>query len=140
MKGIKILTLALTCLFIFVSCESPASPDIKEILIPPKPTANMVLDGGMIEGGYFGQNGWVLLGFNGYVKNIGNGTGYNCMITIQCYADAEKTTIIDTAHGFPADLGDIPPGVRAYFEAIAFEAKTMADITYTSYKITWLNR
>lgn len=134
---IKILTLALTCLFIFASCESPVSPDIKEILIPPKPTANIVLDG-ILNGGYFGRYGsW---GFNGYVKNTGNGTGYNCMVEIQCFSDASKTTIIDTAKGFPADLGDIEPGIRAYFEAMAFEAKSMGDITHTSVKITWLNR
>lgn len=135
---VKIFVMALVCLFIFTYCTSPADPEIEDVL-KPKPKANMVLDG-PLGGGYFGQNGWVILGFHGYVKNIGNGTGYNCMITIQCYADAEKTTIIDTAHGFPADLGDIPPGIRAYFEAMAFEAKTMEDITHTSYKITWLDR
>ena len=31
---IKILTLALTCLFIFASCESPADPEIKKALNP----------------------------------------------------------------------------------------------------------
>lgn len=132
----KVLTLGLICFFVFAYCNSPADPGIEETV---KPKANIVLDG-LLEGGYFGLNGSYMLGFHGYVKNTGNGTGYNCMITIHCYADAEKTTIIDTAHGFPADLGDIPPGIRAYFEAMAFEAKTMADITHTSYKITWLDR
>ena len=113
------------------------SPDIKEVLTPPKPTANIVLDG-ILNGGYFGRHGsW---GLSGYVKNTGNATGYNCMVDIACYSDASKTTIIDNAHGFPADLGDIEPGIRAYFEAMAFEADSMADIIYTSIKITWLNR
>jgi len=130
----KILTLGLICFFIFAYCESPASPDIEEIIVKPK--ANIVLDG-ILNGGYFGYDMW---GFNGYVKNIGNGTGYNCMVDIACYSDETETTIIDNAHGFPADLGDIGPGIRAYFEAIAFEADSMGDITYTSVKITWLDR
>ncbi len=131
----KILALGLVCFFIFTHCNSPASPDIEEA-IKPIPKANIVLDGELIRG--YGNYG--LLGFNGYVKNIGNGTGYNCMVDISCYSDASKTTIIDNAHGFPADLGDIAPEIRAYFEAIAFEADSMADITYTSVKITWLDR
>jgi len=130
----KILLVGLVCLFL-VACESPFAPEA-EIPEPEKPKANIVLDG-ELNGGY----GWGgLLGFSGYVKNIGNGTGYNCMVEIQCFSDASKTTIIDTAKGFPADLGDIAPGQRAYFEAIAFNATCMADITYTSVKITWLNR
>lgn len=133
MKAI-ILALGLACFFIFVHCNSPASPDIEEPVA--KPEANIVLDG-ELNGGYLGNNLW---GFIGYVKNTGNGTGYNCMVDISCYSDASKTTIIDNAHGFPADLGDIAPGIRAYFEAIAFNATSMADITYTSVKITWLNR
>ena len=130
----KILALGLVCFFIFAHCNSPASPDIEEAVA--KPEANIVLDGAL-NGGYMGYDMW---GFTGYVKNIGNGTGYNCMVDITCYSDASKTTIIDNAHGFPADLGDIAPGIRAYFEAIAFNATSMADITYTSVKITWLNR
>jgi len=128
----KILILGLICSLIFPYCKSPESPDIEEII---KPEANIILDG-ELNGGYFGSS----LGFSGYVKNTGNGTGYNCMVNITCYPDESKTTIIDNAHGFPADLGDIKPGQRAYFEAIAFKAKSMEDIRYTSVKITWLNR
>lgn len=129
----KILALGLVLLF-FSYCESPESPDIKEII---KPKANIVLDG-ILNGGISVYYGWGV--FNGYVKNIGKGTGYNCMVDITCYSDETKTTIIDNAHGFPADLGDIGPGIRAYFEAIAFNATSMEDITHTSVKITWLDR
>jgi len=125
--------LGLICLLFFPYCKSPESIDIEEII---KPKANIVLDG-ELNGGYFGNSMW---GFSGYVKNTGDGTGYNCMVDITCYSDENKTTIIDNAHGFPADLGDIKPGQRAYFEAIAFKAKSMDDIRYTSVKITWLNR
>ncbi|NQT79218.1 MAG: hypothetical protein HQ555_02345 [Candidatus Aminicenantes bacterium] len=130
----KILLLGLICLFIFSFCKSPADPEIEEII---KPKANIVLDGELNGGYHVSSNLW---GFTGYVKNNGNGTGYNCMVEIQCFSDSNKTTIIDTAFGFPADLGDIGPGIRAYFEAIAFNAKSMQDITFTSVKITWLDR
>jgi hypothetical protein len=56
----------------------------------------------------------------GYVRNTGPVTGYNCGIDFRAYSDASRTTIIDTAHGFPPDLGDIGSGQRAYYEAIFF--------------------
>ena len=76
--------------------------------------------------------------FLGYVQNIGTATGYNCMVTITCYSDAAKTIIIDTAHGFPANLGDIPPGVMAYFEAVAFDCDSHDQIPAYTVKIEWL--
>lgn len=134
MMRIKIFTLSLICLLVFAYCESPADPKIEEV-IKPRLKANIVLDGELVRGySYWG------LGFTGYVKNIGNGTGYNCMVEIQCFSDSSETTIIDTAKGFPADLGDIKPDQRARFEAIAFEAKVMENIRYRSIKITWLDR
>lgn len=93
----KIFALGLVCLFL-IACNSPFAPEIK--------TANIVLDGTL-------QRTYTSYGspqFEGYVKNIGNGTGYNCMVEIQCFSDPNKTTIIDTAKGFPADLGNIDPG------------------------------
>ena len=78
--------------------------------------------------------------FLGYVQNIGTATGYNCMVTITCYSDAAKTTIIDTAHGFPANLGDIPPGVMAYFDAVAFNCTSHDQIPAYAVKIEWLTR
>ena len=130
----RILTLGLIFFLVFTCCESPVSPDIKEILA--KPTANIILDG-ELRGGYFGNFEW---GFFGYVRNIGNGTGYNCIVEIQCFSDSNKTTIIDVAKGYPSYFGNIIPGQMSYFEAIAFNALSNDDIQYTNIKITWLNR
>jgi len=76
--------------------------------------------------------------FEGYVKNVGNATGYNVMVEITCYSDESKTTIIDVAKGFPADLGNIAPGQRAYFEAIAFDCDSHSEIKAIDIEITWL--
>jgi len=76
--------------------------------------------------------------FEGYVKNVGNATGYNVMVEITCYSDSNKTTIIDVAKGFPADLGNIAPGQRAYFEAIAFDCDSHSEIKAIDIEITWL--
>jgi len=76
--------------------------------------------------------------FEGYVKNVGNATGYNVMVEITCYSDENKTTIIDSAKGFPADLGNIGPGKRAYFDAIAFDCNSHSEIKAIDIEITWL--
>ena len=76
----------------------------------------------------------------GMVKNIGNNTAYNVMIDIQCFADSGKKTLIDTAIGFPGNLGDIAPGTRASFEAVAFNLSSWSQIQGEDYKITWLER
>ena len=129
----KILILGLVCLLFFPYCNSPESPDVKEVI---KPKANIVLDGSLLRTyTYYGSPQ-----FEGYVKNIGNGTGYNCMVEIQCFSDPNKITIIDTANGFPADLGDINPGQRGYFDAVAFDCNSHNDIQSYSVKITWLDR
>jgi len=78
--------------------------------------------------------------FTGYVKNTGKATVYNASIKITCFSDSGKTTIIDTASGFPASLGDIPPGVRAIFDAVCFDVESHSDIRATTYIIDWLNR
>ena len=129
----KILILGLICLFLIVCkkvVESPFSPDLK---------AYMVLDG-ELNREYLGDALW---GFNFNVKNVGRGTGYDCKVKIQCFSDAYKTTLIDTAYGFPASfliLGDIVPGQRVCFEAISYNANSMNDLTYTSVEITWKDR
>ena len=120
----KIFILAFICL-IFTSCDWFAAK-----------VAELVLDGNW-------QRTYTSYGsprFEGYVKNIGNGTAYNASIDITCYSDTAKTTIIDTATGFPADLGDIPQNVKAYFEAVCFTANTHEDIKATDYTIDWLTR
>lgn len=75
--------------------------------------------------------------FIGIVKNVGNATGYNVMITFQ--ALNADLVIIDTAHGFPADLGNIAAGMSATFEAIFFDVEDWSLIYQTPYEITWLN-
>lgn len=72
----------------------------------------------------------------GTVKNVGNATGYNVIIEFQAYSASD--VIIDTAHGFPADLGNIPVGVSASFEAIFFELNDWNLIKGVTYEITWL--
>lgn len=78
--------------------------------------------------------------FEGYVKNVGNATGYNVMVEITCYSDQNKTTIIDSASGFPGNLGNIKPGQRAYFEAIAFDCDSHNEIKAIDVEITWLTK
>jgi len=138
--GKRIICGALVCLgtllfsiLFSISCNSPTAPSIP--YVPPK-LANIVLDGKLTKT----MTSYHCPQFEGYVKNIGNNTGYNCMVSIACFSDAAKTTIIDTANGFPADLGDIAPGIRAYFEAVAFDCKSHDQIKGTTVKITWLDR
>jgi hypothetical protein len=77
--------------------------------------------------------------FEGYVKNVGQVTGYNCMIEFHAYSDTGRTTIIDTASGFPSNLGNIAPGQRAKFEAVFFNLTSWAQVNSWDYTITWLN-
>lgn len=128
----KILVLVLICLFL-VYCGESLGPDEPESAARK---AKIVLDG-TLQRTYTNYD---RPQFEGYVKNTGNGTGYNCMVEITCYSDPNKTTIIDNAHGFPADLGDIAPGQRAYFNAVAFECTSHSQIQSYSVKITWLDR
>ncbi len=74
----------------------------------------------------------------GTVKNDGNGAGYNVMITFQAYNSSN--TIIDTANGFPGDLGTISAGVSAAFDAVFFELSSWTQIARTTYEIEWLDR
>ncbi len=130
MKKLFVFAVVLCLLW---ACDPPTIPD------PPAPVvkaANIVLDSDLT----MSMTTYGRPQFTGFVKNVGNGTGYNCMIEITCYSDAAMTTIIDVADGFPANLGDIPVGVRAAFEAVAFELNSLAQIVATTAKITWLNR
>ncbi len=75
---------------------------------------------------------------DGIVRNDGNLTGWNVMISFQ--ALNAGNTILDTAHGFPADLGDIKPGQSAVFEAIFFNLYSWSQIDHVQYTIDWLDR
>jgi hypothetical protein len=123
----RVKFLAVFFLLLAFSCKNPFAPE---------PKANLVIDGAL-------QRTYASYGcprFEGYVKNIGDNTAYNCMVTITCYSDTLKTTIIDTAKGFPADLGDIAPGQRAYFSAAAFNCISHEQIKAYDTKIEWLDR
>lgn len=78
--------------------------------------------------------------FEGWVKNVGDLTAYNVAVEIKCYSDSSKTNIIDTANGYPANLGNIDPGQRAYFEAVCFDVDSHDQIRAYDYEITWLER
>jgi hypothetical protein len=129
-KGFLVLGILLI-IFLAESCnETPETPS------PPAKKANIVLDGDL-------QRTMTSYGcpqFEGYAKNTGNNTAYNCMVEIKCYSDTTKITIIDTASGFPSDLGDINPGQRAYFNAVAFKCNSHSQIVAYDVKITWLDR
>ncbi len=78
--------------------------------------------------------------FVGWVKNIGKKTGYNCSIKFIVYSDSGKKNIVDTATGFPGNLGDIAPDTRASFEAICFGLNTIEQIVAYDHEIDWLDR
>lgn len=117
------------CLLLLISCNFPFSPG-------GQGAANIVLDGSLSAT----YTSYHSPQFEGYVKNTGNRTGYNCKVAITCYSDAAQTTIIDTANGFPANLGDIQAGERAYFNAVCFDLDSHSQIQGTRVNITWLNR
>jgi len=123
--GIIVLLVLLT------SCgQNPFSPEVKVRV------AKIVLAETMVRT-YTSYNCPV---FTGYVKNTGDATGYNVKVAITCFSDDQKKTIIDVANGFPANLGDIGPGQRAYFEAVVFGCDSWDDIKGWTVKITWLDR
>jgi len=129
---IKILILGLVFLFL-VAC---GEEDSLESPFSSTKRAAIVLDGSLSRT----YTSYGTPQFTGYVKNTGTGTGYNCMVDIACYSDTNKVTIIDNAHGFPADLGDIGVGQRARFEAVAFECSSHSQILSYSVDITWLDK
>jgi hypothetical protein len=112
------------------ACKSPSTPE------PVVPAAIIVIDGDITKT----MTSYGCPEFDGYVKNIGNNTAYNCEVEIKCYSDANKITIIDTAFGFPSDLGDIAPNQRAIFSAVAFDCTSWDQIQSYDVKITWLDR
>ena len=128
MKRIVFIVLAICLCLAVASCNSPFSPETKK--------ANLVLDGDLVKV----MTSYDSPEFDGYVKNIGDNTAYNCMVAITCFSDTGKTTIIDTANGFPANGGDIPVGTRAFFDAVAFNCTSHDQIQATTVKITWLDR
>jgi len=72
----------------------------------------------------------------GTIKNISDKTIYNVGIDFFAYNSAN--TIIDTASGFPANLGNIPAGTSATFDAIFFKLTAWSQIDHVTYVIDWL--
>ncbi len=129
---IKKMFLVFLCLSLFLSIPSckkklPTSPDIPYIT----PEASFILVSSTQ-----GYTSYGCCEITGTVKNVGQATGYNVMIEFQAYN--ANNTIIDTANGFPADLGNIPVGVSATFEAVFFNLYNWSSISKTTYEITWL--
>jgi len=108
----------------------------KSTAVTVKEVAVLVLDGEPVKR----MTSYGCPQFTGYVKNTGPVTAYNAMIQFRAYSDVNRTTIIDTASGFPADLGDIGSGQRAYFEATFFKLNSWDQIKSWDYQITWLNK
>lgn len=109
---------------ISASCESILGNDKAEIVLDGQPSILVKSYGSPY--------------FVGWVKNTGKKAGYNCSIKFTIYSDQAKKSIIDTATGYPASLGDIPPGTRASFEAICFALDGIDQIVAYDYEIDWL--
>ena len=122
-KGFFLIIIVM--LLLLISCEA---------LGPSK--ANIVIDGILS----INMTSYGCPIFEGFVKNIGKGTGYNCQVTIIVYSDAAKKIIIDSALGFPANLGDIAPGARAFFDAVCFKLNSIAQIVAYDTEISWLDK
>lgn len=121
------VALAVCLCFISSSCKSIFGPD---------PAGNIIIDGVLS----INMTSYGCPVFMGWVKNTGDKTAYNCKVTIIVYSDTAKKNIIDSASGFPANLADIAPGQRAYFEAVCFDLDAVAQIVAYDTEISWLDR
>lgn len=74
---------------------------------------------------------------NGRVINNGDATGYNTMVTVYAYSG---NTLVATAVGFPADLGDIPVGAIVDFEAVFFDLQSHNQYDRASAEVEFLTR
>jgi len=126
------ITILMLCILLFPYCgkgtPTPTSPDI-----PPPPVLEASFT---LESSSQSYTSYGCCRITGTVKNVGKATGYNVKIEFQAYN--ANNVIIDTANGFPADLGNIPVGVSATFEAVFFDVSSWSSIAKTTYEITWL--
>ena len=132
---ITIIKFCLVCvlLTLFLYCskdDAPANP------YTPEPPELKYASFTMVPPPICGYTGYGCCKLTGIVKNVGQATGYNVGVEFQAYN--AYNIIIDTAYGFPADLGNIPVGVSATFEAIFFELYDWTLIAKYEYEITWL--
>jgi len=119
-------------LTLFLSCGKKEAPTSPYTPSPPDPKyASFVLTSDAI-----GYTSYGCCKITGTVKNVGEATGYNVGIEFQAYN--HSNVIIDTANGFPADLGKIPVEISATFEAVFFEVYDWNLIAKYTYEISWL--
>ncbi len=95
--------------------------------------AELILDGDLLE--TYSSDGFPQ--FEGYVKNVGDKAAYEVEVEITCYSDADKTNVIDTAKGYPANSGNIEPGQRVFFDAVCFNLQSHDQIRTYKYEITY---
>jgi len=105
-------------------------------ILGPDPAGKIVIDGTVS----INMTTYGCPVFMGWAKNTGEKTAYNCLIKFIVYSDTAKKNIIDSASGFPATLGDIAPGARAYFEAVCFKLSDVSQIVAYDTEISWLDR
>ena len=131
---ITIIKFCLVCtlLTLFLCCskdDAPISPYTPQL--PDPKYASFILTSDVCSYTSYG-----CCRITGTVKNVGEATGYNVGVFFQAYN--AYNVIIDSAVGFPADLGNIPVGVSATYEAIFFDTYNWALIHEYTYEITWL--
>jgi len=119
------LLVSMFCMAFCIQCDKITESNNK--------SAKIILDGQLVEG----FTNYDSPKLSGTVKNVGNATGYNCMVEITAYSG---NIIIDVAKGFPADLGDIPVGAKAAFDAIFFDINTHYAYDSCTTKISYLTR
>jgi hypothetical protein len=127
MKRLFVLTAIVYMLLSLALCKSIFGPDA---------AAKIVIDGQLS----INLTSYGCPVFQGWVKNTGEKTAYNCMVKVIVYSDSAKRNIIDSGSGFPANLGDITPGTRAYFEAVCFNLSAVSQVIAYDTDITWLER
>lgn len=123
-KGLMLA--ALVCLAFLSGCKNIFGPDAAKVVIDGPVSINMETYGCPV--------------FQGWVKNTGGKTAYNCLVKFIVYSDAAKKNIIDSASGFPANLGDIAVGARTYFEAVCFKLTAISQIVAYDTEISFLEK
>lgn len=97
-----------------------------------EPEANLVLDGSLTKGTT--QDGLPIV--KGYVKNIGEGSAYQCTITIDAHKswnNAIVSSVITSLNGG----NPIDPSARVYFESLLPNLHSHYEYDYLTNEIKW---